>query len=70
MQTTDLRNLSLPEFAKETGIDIDLVRQWVKRKTDPLPTVPAGVGGKGLRDRRKVVMALYPAWIERNHKDL
>lgn len=64
---TDYRNLSLTAFSKETGHDLKLVREWVKRLNDPLPTVPAGTGGKGIRQNRKVVMSLYPEWIERNH---
>jgi len=70
VQATDLRTLSIPEFAEEIGIELKTVRAWTKRAVDPLPTVPAGDGGKGLRERRKVVMALYPAWIERNYKEL
>lgn len=53
--------LSPPEAARLIGTNVAQVKEWMRRRDDPLPSVPVGKSGKF----RKVLRDQIPAWLAR-----
>jgi transposase len=51
--------LSPQQAAEQIGVSVATVKTWMRRASEPLPSVQVGNSGKF----RKVVAAEVPAWL-------